>query len=118
MKALWVFWCLASSVALLGAAEPRSDVQTGIASWYGAGWSRTANGERYDPDSLTAAHRSLPFGTMVRVSNLATGRSVHLRINNRGPFRKGRIIDVSKAAARRLAMMQSGVATVEISVVK
>jgi rare lipoprotein A len=104
--------------SLASAGEPEKHVQTGSASWYGAECSRTACGERYDPDSLTAAHRSLPFGTMVSVKNLATGRTVTVRINNRGPFRKGRVIDVSKRAAQQLGMINSGVAKVEVAVLK
>jgi rare lipoprotein A len=88
-----------------------------MASWYGSECSKTSSGERYDPMSLTAAHRTLPFGTMVEVRNLATGRSITLRINNRGPFRKSRMIDVSKRAAQELGMIQSGVARVELAVV-
>jgi rare lipoprotein A len=68
-----------------------------------------------DPEALTAAHPSLPFGTKVKVDNLGNGRSVVVRINDRGPFAKGRIIDVSKAAAKRLGMIEAGVARVSIS---
>ncbi|NJL08751.1 MAG: septal ring lytic transglycosylase RlpA family protein [Methylacidiphilales bacterium] len=90
----------------------------GMASYYGLkdGYHgrRTANGERYDRNSLTAAHRSLPFGTHVRVTNLRNGRSVVVRINNRGPFIRGRIIDVSYAAARELGFVDRGVAQVRV----
>lgn len=75
---------------------------------------RTASGERYDSNSLTGAHRTLPFGTRVRVTNLRNGRSVVIRINNRGPFIRGRIIDVSYAAARELDFVSRGVAQVRI----
>lgn len=92
--------------------------QSGLASWYGTECSKTASGERYNCHSFTAAHRTLPFGTMVEVRNLANGRSVTVRINNRGPFCKGRILDVSKAAAQQLQMMQSGTAKVELAVLK
>ncbi len=90
----------------------------GWASWYGPGFhgNRSASGERYNQNALTAAHRSLPFGTRVRVTNLNTGASVIVRINDRGPFVRGRIIDLSAAAARILGMMGSGVAPVSLEV--
>lgn len=86
----------------------------GTASWYKMGHT-TANGEKYNPDGLTAAHKSLPFGTRVTVKNLRNGRSVNVRINDRGPFVDGRIIDVSRGAARKLGMIGSGVAPVQVS---
>lgn len=82
--------------------------QCGKASWY-ALYSQTASGEMMNPEAMTAAHKSLPFGTKVRVTNRANGKSVVVRINDRGPFVAGRIVDVSKAAARRLGMVGSGV---------
>lgn len=90
----------------------------GMASWYGPGFNgrRTANGERYNQNGLTAAHRSLPFGTKVRVTNVRNGRSVIVRITDRGPHVRGRIIDLSAAAARIVGVMQSGVAPVNIEV--
>lgn len=90
----------------------------GMASYYGNEFAgrRTANGEVYSSKGLTAAHRSLPFGTKVRVTNLANGRKVVVRINDRGPFRKGRIIDVSYAAARELGLIAPGVARVRIDI--
>jgi len=81
--------------------------QCGRASWY-ALTSRTASGERMNPSAMTAAHRSLPFGTKVKVTNKRNGKSVVVRINDRGPFVKGRVIDLSKAAARELGFVQSG----------
>ena len=90
-----------------------ASAQSGIASVYGYG--RTANGEHVSPGALTAAHRTLPFGTMVRVTNKSTGRSVVVRINDRGPFVRGRIIDLTPAAARALGF--SGLANVEVDVV-
>jgi rare lipoprotein A len=90
-----------------------ASAQSGIASVYGYG--RTANGEHVSPSALTAAHRTLPFGTMVRVTNKSTGRSVVVRINDRGPFVRGRIIDLTPAAARALGF--SGLANVEVDVV-
>jgi rare lipoprotein A len=89
--------------------------QTGRASWY-ALTSKTASGERCNPNALTAAHRSLPFGTKVKVENLANGRSVIVRINDRGPFVGGRIIDLTKAAASELGFVHKGVAKVRLTV--
>ncbi|MBD2530950.1 septal ring lytic transglycosylase RlpA family protein [Nostoc flagelliforme FACHB-838] len=90
----------------------------GIASFYGYDFAgnRTASGQRFNPEAMTAAHRSLPFGTKVRVTNTRNGRSVVLRINDRGPFIRGRIIDVSTGAARVLGMMGSGIAPVRVEV--
>ncbi len=90
----------------------------GMASWYGPGFNgrRSANGERYNQNGLTAAHRSLPFGTKVKVTNVRTGRSVVVRITDRGPHVRGRIIDLSAAAARIVGVMQSGVAPVQVEV--
>jgi len=91
-------------------------VQVGVASWYGPGFhgNRTANGEIYDQYELTAAHPSLPLGTRVMVTNLSNGRSVQVRINDRGPFVDGRAIDLSYAAARVLRMVGPGTARVRI----
>ena len=93
-------------------AEP---VARGKASFYWHG-SKTASGERFNPNGMTAAHRTLPFGTRVRVTDTKTRRSVVVRINDRGPFIKGRIIDVSRGAAQQLGMVGRGVAQVEVSV--
>ena len=89
----------------------------GQASWYSL-TSKTASGERSDPGGLTAAHRSLPFGTKVKVENLKNGRSVVVRINDRGPFVGGRIIDLTKAAARKLGFISSGIARVRLTVLQ
>jgi len=94
-----------------------TEIDGGMASYYGnelAG-NRTANGERFDPGQLTAAHRSLPFGSMVRVTNTSNGDSVVVRINDRGPFSRGRVIDVSQAAAREIGMHRSGTARVKLA---
>ena len=90
----------------------------GMASYYGYDGSsnRTASGQRFNPEEMTAAHRSLPFGTQVRVTNTHNGRSVVVRINDRGPYVRGRVIDLSAAAARILGMIGSGVAPVHIEV--
>jgi rare lipoprotein A len=89
-------------------------IQRGHASWYGPGFHgrRTANGETFNTNALTAAHPSLPFGTKVRVVNEKTGRSVIVRINDRGPFIRGRIIDLARGAAQQIGM--AGVATVSL----
>lgn len=107
------------TVGLLGAAlllplgAAKAD-QVGHASWY-ALTSKTASGERMNPNALTAAHRSLPFGTKVLVENLSNGRSVVVRINDRGPFVGGRIIDLSKAAAAQIGMIGAGTAKVRVT---
>ncbi|MGI9356811.1 MAG: septal ring lytic transglycosylase RlpA family protein [Rhizobiaceae bacterium] len=90
--------------------------QTGSASWYALDGRMTANGERMNSRRMTAAHRRLPFGTRIRVTNLRNGKSVVVRINDRGPFAKGRVLDVSKAAARRLGFLGRGHTRVKISV--
>ena len=91
-----------------------ANAQTGIASWYGPGFhgKTTASGERFNQNAMTAAHPTLKFGTMVTVTNQKTGRSVKVRINDRGPFVKGRIIDLSKATAQRIGC--SGICRVTI----
>lgn len=97
-------------------AEP---IGTGMASWYGGDFAgrRTASGERFDPSELTAAHRSLPFGSKVRVTHLSSGRSVVVRINDRGPFTRGRVIDVSEAAARHIGLIGPGHGEVSLALV-
>jgi rare lipoprotein A len=115
---LALLWMSLSSAAVATAEAHQRGKQVGLASWYGSECSRTATGERYNPASITAAHRTLPFGTLVEVHNLDNGKSVTVRINNRGPFRKGRIIDLSKGAAQQLQMLGSGTAKVELVVVK
>src|SRR5579883_919864 len=93
--------------------------QVGLASWYGPGFHRkmTASGERFDMNDLTAAHRALPLDSVVRVTNLNNGRSVVVRINDRGPYVRGRVIDLSRGAARLLDMKEDGVAPVLIEAV-
>lgn len=93
--------------------------ERGIASWYGEdfhGWM-TANGETYDMEALTAAHRTLPLGTAILVTNVENGKQVRVRINDRGPYLYGRVLDLSLAGARALDMVDSGVAAVQIEVV-
>lgn len=99
--------------------ESRGSIfQRGVASWYGGRWHgrKTANGERYDQNSMTAAHRSLPFGTLVKVKNEHNGKECVVRINNRGPFTKGRVIDLSRAAASQIGMIGRGVGRVSMEV--
>ncbi len=90
----------------------------GYASWYGPGFhgKKTASGEIYDQNGMSAAHRTLPFGTTVQVTNTQTKQTVTVRINDRGPFVKGRVIDVSQAAADELGLLKNGTAPVEIAV--
>jgi rare lipoprotein A len=126
---LWVV-LVALALAACGAAPPqptepvppgRANVQRGMATFYGdeQQGGPTASGERFDKRLLTAAHRSLPIGTRVRVTNLKNGRSVEVRINDRGPFgNRGRIIDLSEAAARRLDMIDAGVVPVTVEVLR
>ncbi len=114
----------ADKTAGLPAGKPEPDIQwplqamTGIASFYGKEFHgrKTASGETFDMNSFTAAHRTLPFGTQVRVTHLDSGRSVTVRINDRGPFVKGRIIDLSQAAARAIGL--DGVGQVRLEVLQ
>jgi rare lipoprotein A len=96
------------------ASKPASG---GLASYYSEGKS-TASGEKFDPNELTAAHPSLPFGTRLRVTNTATGKSVTVRVNDRGPYVPGRVVDVSYSAAQALGMVRSGTANVKLDVVQ
>src|ERR671926_1980444 len=98
-----------------GSALAAGPTLSGMASWYGPGFQgrRTANGERFNTHALTAAHKTLPLGTRVRVVNKHTGRSVVVRINDRGPYVRGRVIDLSRAAARAIGV--SGVAKVALA---
>ena len=101
--------------------QPRViSVSTGEASWYGPGFygNRTANGEVFRPGTLTAAHRTLPFGTKVRVTNLWNGRSTVVRINDRGPFIGHRVIDLAHGAANKLGLVASGIAQVRLEVLR
>ena len=95
-------------------------VQRGVASWYGADFHgrRTASGSVYDMHDMTAAHRELPLGSQVEVRNLENGKSVRVEITDRGPFKKGRIVDMSYAAAQELGMLQKGTAKVELQILE
>ena len=94
-------------------------VETGVASWYGPGYDgkKTSSGERFDQDALTAAHASWQFGTRVRVTFLTTGRSVVVRINDRFPNHKGRVIDLSRGAARQIGLIGPGTGRVRLEIV-
>lgn len=96
--------------------DPHGYTAVGKASWYGRNHhgKRTASGERFNQNSLTAAHRTLPFGTELRVTNLSNDRSVIVRVNDRGPYGRGRIIDVSRQAAEALGMVNTGTARVRL----
>lgn len=112
LLALAATGCVAASGA---EAATAMRTQAGVASWYGPGFHgrTTANGEHFNTHALTAAHRTLPFGTKVRVTNKSNGRSVVVRINDRGPYVGGRVIDLSDASARALGM--SGLAKVSLA---
>ena len=108
-----------SSVPRFYSHKVKNDVmtyQTGVASYYADDFhgKKTSNGETFDMNELTAAHRTLPFGTKVKVINQNNGKSVVVRINDRGPFLKGRIIDLSEAAAKKIDMISSGTAPVKL----
>ena len=110
-------WALAP--VTIGATEPATlQSISGKASWYGGKFHGrpTASGEKFDKNGLTAAHRTLPFGTKVRVTNRANGRTVIVRVNDRGPFIHSRIIDLSRAAADRIGMITRGTAPVSLEI--
>jgi rare lipoprotein A len=121
MKKLIRFTALSLTAlpVLAQAGDSRHDLGTGMASFYGAemGGSRTANGERFDPAGLTAAHRTLPFGSRVVVTNLANNQDVVVRVNDRGPVSKSRIIDISYGAAKQIGMHKSGMARVRLELI-
>jgi len=110
-----LFFCLLLSACAPGFSRVPNAAE-GVASWYGPGFegNLTANGEVFDTSKLTAAHQTLPFDTLVRVTNLENGRVVVVRVNDRGPFVGGRVIDLSRAAAERIDMITSGTARVRL----
>ena len=127
MRLLLTLILLTSLMGLTACAGSTRDVaevggvvsqETGLASYYGHQYHgrTTANGETYDENKLTAAHRTLPFGTLVRVTNLQNGKSVLLRVNDRGPFSKNRIIDLSRKAAQLLGFEGKGTARVRVEI--
>ncbi len=99
-----------------GSRDSAGVLEKGLASWYGSKFHgrRTASGERYDRHAMTAAHRTLPFGTRVRVRSVVTGKEVVVRINDRGPFKRSRVIDLSQAAFNALGLQGRGVTQVEL----
>ena len=118
VAAICATWLAGCAVVREPAPPVVGGVQVGVASWYGPGFhgNRTANGEVYDQYELTAAHPSLPHGTRAMVTNLENGRAVEVRINDRGPFVGGRIIDLSKRVARDLGIVEKGVTKVRIRI--
>ncbi len=123
-RALAILVAVGLIAACSGNRKPRTAgvgyEEKGIASWYGPGFhgKRTANGEVYDMDAMTAAHKTLPFDLVVEVRNLDNGRSIRVRINDRGPFVRGRIIDLSREGAKQIGMLGPGTARVRIRVVE
>jgi len=119
----WTLYLLGAA-ALIGIAATAFLVapyyEVGIASWYGPGFdgNLTANGEVYDMNGISAAHKTLPFGTLVRVTDFETGRSIVVRINDRGPFIEGRIIDLSKGAAAKLGTIERGITQVGLRILR
>ena len=118
------FYFIVITLALLSACSTHNTNNkadfSGQASWYGAQHhgKKTASGERFNQNALTAAHRTLPFGTRVKVTNTLNNQSVTVRINDRGPYSKGRVIDLSRAAAAKINMIQQGVAPVRIQILR
>lgn len=115
--ALVAIWAV--SAAAHGTMPTPANPVIGTASWYGPGFQGrlTANGERFDQNELTAAHRTLPFGTRLRVTNETTGKSVVVRVNDRGPFVGKRVIDLSRGAAERIGLVHKGIGRVKLEVV-
>ncbi|MDD3374713.1 MAG: septal ring lytic transglycosylase RlpA family protein [Candidatus Omnitrophica bacterium] len=113
---LFILLVVASLICLFCTTH-RSRV--GIASWYGkVSRKKTANGERYDRDAYTAAHRTLAFGTLVKVKNLTNGKFIVVRVNDRGPYVRGRIIDLSYAAAKKIDIIKKGITKVHLEIFK
>jgi rare lipoprotein A len=113
---LFLFILIAALSSCHRKAYSGSGSETGLASYYAESYNgrKTANGETYSSAQLTAAHKKLPFGTRVKVTNLSNGKTVKVRINDRGPFVQGRIIDLTRKAARKLDMVTAGVVQVKI----
>jgi len=109
----------AAAPAPVAAAAAAASSETGKLAWYGKkfAWRKTASGEAFNPEALTMAHKTLPFGTMIKVTNPKNGKSVTLRVNDRGPTQADRVGDVSYAAARKLGMLKPGVIDAELTVV-
>ena len=113
IAALLVAACAPKAVPV---AKPADGIADGLASFYGEGFDGklTANGEHFNRNAMTAAHKTLPFGTCVEVTSVETGRTVRVRINDRGPYAKGRVIDLSEGAARKLGIIEKGVSQVRL----
>ena len=117
MKLKYWFFSILCCLLISGCAStPKGVFQQGLASWYGGKFHgrTTASGEKFNKYEMTAAHRTLPFGTKVKVVDQKTGKSVTVRINDRGPFVRGRIIDLSRAAAKKLGIIKRGHASVDL----
>ena len=119
---IWPFVCFFGLALLMACATtpkppPVSTMESGLASYYADRFHgrQTASGEPYNRNAFTAAHRRLPFGTRVRVTRVDNGKTVVVRINDRGPFVKGRVIDLSRAAARKIGMLREGVVAVRVT---
>jgi rare lipoprotein A len=124
-KGIWILlFALLAPIGCAGTRPPLTpmehEVEVGFASYYASRFhgARTASGARYDEEAMTAAHRTLPFGTRVQVTNLANGRSVVVTITDRGPFAPGRVIDVSRRAARKLDFVRAGTVRVRIRILE
>ncbi len=119
LSTILLFSCSSSKNTTSKSAKAKI-FQRGEASWYGPGFNgkKTANGETFDMYKLTAAHKKLAFGTKVKVTNLQNGKSVIVRINDRGPFVKGRVIDLSKKAAQQIGMIKAGHVPVSLVILK
>ena len=116
VKSLWTVTEFTARILLYPLSLGGSSSMKGIASWYED--THTASGELYQRDLLTAAHKKLPFGTIVKVLNLDNGKSVNVRINDRGPFVRGRVIDLSYSAAKEIDMLEAGLARVRLVVIE
>ena len=117
---LTLYGCSSNYKSYIPGMPGNSHKVSGLASWYGPGFhgNLTANGERYDQNGISAAHKTLPFDTIVRVTNLTNGKEIDVRINDRGPFIKGRIIDLSKGAAKKIDMIRDGVVPVRLEILR
>ncbi len=117
---LFVFATNGTGKAESNKTEKASNEKAGKASWYGPGFhgKLTANGERYNMNGITAAHKTLKFGTKVKITNVENGKSIVVRINDRGPYTKGRQFDLSKGAFRRIASISAGVIKIKYEILK
>jgi rare lipoprotein A len=116
VTALVTVWLMSFSASVSAQSSQASFVQSGVASWYGREFQgrKTASGARFNPEALTAAHRSLPLNCYIRVTNKKNGQSVVVKVNDRGPFHQNRVLDLSYGAAKAIGLAKSGVANVKI----